>query len=290
MNSNQISKIRLLGIEYYDDICNVNYNEVSIVVGFGYQLTLDLLSGFPNLKWVHSYSSGIEHIPLNYLQKNDILLTNSKGIHSIPVAEYVISMMINLSRNNFSYYSNQRKRIWNDELVNSEIFGKKVTIVGNGSIGKRITKICHVLGLYVDTVSSHNKHDLNKLLIDRDFIIICLPLTNSTKNLFDERRLALLSSNTVIINISRGDIVDEDCLFNSLKEKRIKAAILDVFREEPLPKENPLWELDNVFLTPHVSGKTDMYFQRAFKLFFDNLSCYKNNSFLENIVDFDKKY
>ncbi|WP_323695886.1 D-2-hydroxyacid dehydrogenase [Staphylococcus pseudintermedius] len=273
-----------------------------VMVGFSNSLDSNLLNSLPLLKWYHCLSAGVDSLPINMIYKRDILLSSSKGIHKIPISEYVLSMILNVTLDNYYFLHKQQKREWDYWIDKDEVFGKTVGIIGMGNIGKEIAKYCKNINMKTLGLSnSYNKYvkdidivlrkdDLHILLKESDFVILSLPLTKETHHLIGIEEFKAMKQNAYIINISRGDIIDEEALIYSLENNFINGAILDVFHNEPLPPESKLWELKNTIITPHSSSKTNKYLDRAIKLFEENLESYLQNSAVKNLYSFEKGY
>jgi phosphoglycerate dehydrogenase-like enzyme len=278
-------------------------------------------SSVPNLRWIQSHYAGVDAIaghPL--LQQRDINVTTLSGAAASQVAEYAIMMMLALGRKMPDLIANQKKAEWPrdrwERFRPVEIRGSTVGLVGYGSIGREIARIVTALGGQVVAVKRDVKHPsdsgympekmgdpegdlfsrlypvqaLKAMLKICDFVVICLPLTPSTRGLIAETELAAMKSSAYLIDVSRGGIVNPTALLAALQEKQIAGAGLDVFIEEPLPPTSPLWKLPNVLITPHISGISAHYAQRAIDLFCENLKRYLAGSNLLNRFDPDWGY
>ncbi len=253
------------------------------------------------LKWVHALAAGVERLLFPEFVDSDIILTNSSGVHPVPISEHVLGMMLMFSRKLHESMKNQSQKEWKRPQP-AELYGKTLGIVGFGSIGERIGHLgkclgMHVLGLKRNTdyktddadelLPPENLHDLLKR---SDFVVVSLPLTKDTEYLISEKELRIMKSTAYLINISRGKIICEKDLVRALQAKDIAGAGLDVFEEEPLPLESPLWELDNVIVTPHYAGSTPEYFNRAINIFCGDLKRFLKGEPLMNVVDKRRGY
>lgn len=254
-----------------------------------------------NLKWVSALSAGVDYIPFGLLKEREIILTNGSGIHRTHMAEFAISMMIALSRNFNIVERNNRNKIWDNNLIQDEIFEKTVGILGLGSIGAEIAKYSKLLGMkvkgvkknavpvdYVDTVYGHN--EMEKVFNESDFVINVLPLTEETDKIIDYRYLSKMKEDCCYINIGRGKTTNEEDLIKILKEKRIRGAALDVFYNEPLPQDSPLWDMDNVIITPHISGISRKYADKALDILLPNLIAYRDHKKMINVINLESGY
>ncbi|MCM3179449.1 D-2-hydroxyacid dehydrogenase [Cytobacillus horneckiae] len=280
---------------------NVNPN---VLIAYADDLHEDWLKNLTNLKWIHVLTSGVNSLPFDWLMKNkSILVTNSKGIHAIPMAEYTVGAMLMLAKHFNQYLGFQKERNWNPALTSEELDGKVVSIIGTGAIGTEIAKKLKAFNTKVVGINTNGRDvspfdkvssmdDIDKVLSTSDFIIVTLPLTNSTKNLLSKDKLSLIKPTSYLINLARGEILDESYLVYALKEKRIKGAVLDVVEEEPLSWNNPIWELENVMITPHISDSSPLVYARMTNIIISNLLCYEKEEYecMVNQVDLHFTY
>ena len=254
----------------------------------------------PKLKWIHALSAGVETLVFPEMKTNNTLLTNSRGIHGIPVSEHVFAMMLAFTRGLTIFIRQQDKKIWKRSSV-EEIHDKTIGIVGLGSIGREIAKKAKGMGmqviaskqtmtteLFVDKL--YTPEQLPELLGAADFVVAALPLLEETKNLFTMKEFSLMKPSAYFMNISRGPVVNEADLVSALEQKLIKGAGLDVFEEEPLPETSHLWDMENVIITPHLAALSPNYLDRAIKLFADNLARYGQHKEMLNVIDKNKGY
>lgn len=259
-------------------------------------LSGDNLPRFPDLKWVFVLSAGVDQLPLEKLSSMGVRTTNVRGIHVVQMAEQAVGEMIYFSRALNVCVNNQRAHVWNRHIPVDELGGKRLLIIGAGHIGCEIAKKARVFGMdvsglkrspgpleFFDEVLGMDR--LHEEIPHADYIILTVPLTDETKNLFGGNELALMKKSAVLINMSRGDTVDENALTATLQKHEIKGAALDVFHTEPLPDESPLWDMDNVLLTPHIAGLSPYYMDRAAELFIKSYSLYRAGRPLPNPVD-----
>ena len=278
-----------------------NINDADILVTWGWYDIEPLLPYAPNLKWIHSLSAGVENLLTPTIISNDVILTNSKGIHSIPVSEHVLALMLAFSRDLPQMLRNQARKAWKRPIVLDELHEKTVGIVGLGSIGREIAKKCKALGMRVLGVKQvlstelfidhlYASSQLDEVLPECDYVISATPLVPETKELFDAGRFALMKDGSVFINVARGGIVVEQDLIAALASGKIRGAGLDVFVNEPLPDTHPFWEMENVIVSPHIAGISPLYLDRAIKLFSDNISRYLDGRDMVNVVDKERGY
>jgi phosphoglycerate dehydrogenase-like enzyme len=275
----------------------------------------------PNLRWIQFHWAGIDHaIDAPVLRKPELVATTLSGAAASQMGEYVLMMLLALSHRLPALLNSQRKAEWPenrwDLFMPLELRDSKVGILGYGSIGRQVARLlfpfrAKVLATKRDVMHPHDNgytpdglgdpegefvhrlyppEALRSMLQECDFVVVTLPLTHETENLIGEEELQALKPSAYIIDLSRGGIIDHSALIPALKEKRIAGAALDVFPEEPLPPENPLWKLPNVILTPHISGSTDHYDERAVELFAENLHRYLAGLPLFNRIDVERGY
>lgn len=264
---------------------------------FGLQVPKNVISRAPKLKWIQSMSAGMEHILDSDMVSSHVVVTNTSGIHAVPMAESVLGLMLMFVKHAPSYFALKRKRQWK-VIIPSVLRSKTIGIVGLGSIGREVAKLAKAFGMrVVATRRSTNSiaraknvdailpsNQLHKLLSESDFAVLTLPCTRETNKLIGKEELQTMKPTAYLINVARGNIVHEEVLIRALEEGWIAGAGLDVFATEPLPKESKLWKLPNVILSPHVTGDMVDYDILATELFCDNLSRYINGEKLLKIV------
>ena len=255
-----------------------------------------------NLKLIHVFSAGVEGVLTPEVVRSKVIVTNSSGIHAIPIAEHVLGFMLIFTRKLYDTFQKQQKKIWERNQHITELRGKTVLIVGLGHIGTEVARLSSLLGAKVLAVKNdiNNKPDfvesiyrsnqLEKVLPMADFIILCLPLTPNTHHLFDMKKFKLMKKSSVLINIGRGGWVNEKELIEALEEKIIGGVALDVTEEEPLPQTSKLWDMKNVVVTPHHSGWSEKYMDRGIDIFCTNLKAYLTHKLLPNLVDKKRGY
>ncbi|MEH7124620.1 D-2-hydroxyacid dehydrogenase [Bacillus sp. JJ1532] len=277
--------------------------EAEIIAGWKKELTEHVLSHDSKLRWVQSWSAGINSMPLKEFNNRHIQLTSANGVHSFPISETIFALMLGLTRKIHTYVKNQQTKTWHHSGLKLELHGKTMGLFGVGAIGKETAKIAKAFGMnvlgfrrsdlpeeHVDTMYSLDQ--INEVLPICDYVVVTLPLTEETKHLFGKEQFGLMKPSSFFINIGRGDIVVESELIKALIEGKIAGAGLDVFEKEPLSEESPLWEIENVIITPHTAGSTENYDKRVIKdILIPNLKSYlKDEKLLINLVDYHKGY
>jgi phosphoglycerate dehydrogenase-like enzyme len=275
-----------------------------IYLGFGLPRELfDAASRSGNLRWVHSGSAGIGGALQSPIVDSSVLLTNSAGIHAEPIADSVMAMLHYFARGlDFAVHAQRDRRWWKEpfdslESPVREISGSTLGIVGYGGIGQAVSRRARSLGMRILAFRRHRKFaepgveillgdsGLDRLLCDSHFVVLCLPRTAQTERILDRRRIGLLRRDAVIVNVGRGELVEEDALSDALGSNRIRGAAIDVFVREPLPTDSSLWALPNALITPHVSATTDRFWRREVDLIVENLARYSRGETLLNLVD-----
>jgi phosphoglycerate dehydrogenase-like enzyme len=274
----------------------------------------------PNLKWAQLSSAGVDHVLDKPIMRSSIAITTASGIHAVPIAEYVFASMLSFARRFPLAMSLQQKREWPkgrwDALRAQELRGATLGIIGYGSIGREVGRLAKAFGMTVlaskrspqtredggwiapGAGDPHMAHadrvygpdQLEEMVAECDFVVVALPLTTDTRELVSEAVLRAMKPTAYFVNISRGEVVDEEALIRILREGAIAGAGLDVFWQEPLPPESPFYDLPNVILTPHISGNTAAYNDRATDLFAENLRRYLAGEPLLNLVDKQRGY
>ncbi len=263
----------------------------------GHSSDIPPLVRLKNVRWVQSFSAGVDKLLTPEMLRHPIVITNASGIHATPIAEHVIGFMLTFTRRFRETWQNQKKHIWKPDETITELKGKTVLISGLGNIGSEVARLSNSFGARVIAVSRGKKQKssyadvfktekyLDSLLPKADFVCICLPHTIDTHHLFDMSKFKRMKRTTVLINIGRGGIVNEKELVLALKKKIIGGAGLDVTEEEPLSPRSPLWNMKNVIITPHHSGLSEKYMDRAIELFCKNLKEFLAGRPLKNIVN-----
>ena len=263
--------------------------------------TKELKKISPNLKWIHVVSAGVEHLlPLDWMF-DDLVLTNSSGVHAKKAGEYGLMAILMLQNHMTKIVTNQKNKKF-ISLFSNPIAGKKVIVVGTGSLGSSMAKLVAPLGANIIGVNKKGKKaegcsevitvdKIDSVLPKADILYLALPETPETKNLIDKRRLDLLKPSCGIVNIGRQSALDYDALCNKLENKEIAGAILDVFKPEPIDKNSRLWETPNLVITPHVSSDDGgNYVKMTLNLFIKNLKLFIENKELLNQIDKDLGY
>lgn len=259
-----------------------------------------LLEAAPALDWVHTPSAGVDQLPLDQLARRGIALTNARGIHSVPLAESAMAFLLARAKKCREHLNNQRRKRF-EVLRLDELLGRDLLLYGYGSVGREIAARARGFGMRIAAVrrTGGREKDLSRVfgpgelvaaVASADAVVIAAPLTERTRGAFDREVFAAMKEGCHLINLSRGEITVERDLVAGLRKGRPAFASLDVFEEEPLAPSSPLWELDNVAVTPHDSWRSPHTRARNLGLFLDNLRRYLSGRPLANLVDFRKGY
>ncbi|MBO5929042.1 MAG: hydroxyacid dehydrogenase [Clostridia bacterium] len=219
---------------------------------------------FTNLTYIQLTSAGFDRVPMDYVKQHNITIHNARGVYSVPMAEFAVCGVLQLLKRSMALMHSQQNHEWKKQRTLGELFGKTVCVVGCGSVGTEVAKRfsafgCEIIG--VDLYPREDEHyagmypleDMDKAFGRADVVILTLPLTEQTQYLINKNMLKTMKQNAILVNIARGKIVKTIDLIEALQNKQLSGAMLDVFEEEPLSSDSPLWDMENVILTPHNS-------------------------------------
>ncbi|MEH7011635.1 D-2-hydroxyacid dehydrogenase [Neobacillus niacini] len=285
------------------DIWQDHLYDAEIIAGWKKGIEKECLAPQSKLKWLQTWSAGVDSLPLESLESKNIIVSSANGVHAYPISESIFALMLGLTRKIHTYVKNQQARKWHHSGIKLEMHEKTVGIIGVGTIGKEAAKIAKAFGMkvlgvrqsgkqqeFVDEMYTTNQLDI--ILPNCDYVVVTLPLTKETKRLFGSKQFDLMKPSAFFINIGRGEIVVEDDLITALQKGIIAGAGLDVFEQEPLSVGSPLWDMENVIITPHIAGSTEHYNQRVIEnILIPNLKNYISGTRPSvNLVDFSKGY
>jgi phosphoglycerate dehydrogenase-like enzyme len=277
--------------------------DAEIIAGWKKEINKECIDQDSNLRWLQSWSAGVNSFPLDKMASKGIAITTASGVHAYPISETIFALMLGLTRKIHTYTRNQVQKVWHHSNINLEMHGKTVGVIGVGAIGKETAKIAKAFGMkviglrfsgkpeeYVDEM--YPSTQLYDILPQCDYVVVTLPSTKETYQMFGKEQFELMKTSAFFINIGRGDTVVEEDLVWALDKQELAGAGLDVFEKEPLTLESPLWDFENVIITPHTSGSTENYDNRLIEeIFLPNLKNYVNESKPTiNVVDFVKGY
>lgn len=266
-------------------------------------LDADLLAAAPNLRWVQSWSAGVDsYLKIAGLRDNDrIVMTNMQGVHGPAIAEHVLATLLSLTRRLPQLAAAQRAGTWDWAASDgaTTLAGRTMFVVGMGGIGSQVASRAHAFEMRVlATVRHPARHkkpgyvaelggaaDLDRFLAQAEVVVVTLPLTVETRGLFDSSKFALMPSGSWFVNIGRGPIVDTAALVSALQTGHLAGACLDVTDPEPLPGDSPLWQMDNVIVTPHVASRAALTGARRWAIIKENMRRFAAGEELINVVD-----
>lgn len=247
---------------------------------------------FGNLKYIQLLSAGTDRVPIQYTAEKHIVVNNARGVYSIPMAEFAVSGVLQLIKHTDVFLEQKKACLWSKQRNITELNGRKILIVGAGSVGTETAKrfsafTDEVYGVDVYVPAHHpwfkEIYDISKLnvaLSDADVVVLTLPLTEETRHLFDKAQFCSMKQGAIFVNIARGGVVDETALIAALNDQ-LYGAVLDVFEQEPLPADSPFWKLEHVILTPHNSFVSDQNNRRMWELCKKNLESYLKTNGVE---------
>lgn len=269
----------------------------------------------PGLRWIQLHTAGVDHLVDKDVWQRDLLITTASGIHTPNIAQYVFAQLLAWANRVPDWLRHQARKEWptnrGQKFVPAELRGQTMGILGYGSLGREIARLAKAFGMTVLVTKRDGRHitdegytlpgtgDPAGLLPDRiypseatrsmlaecDYVVVTLPLTPKTHHLLNEEMFKAMKPTSFLVNVGRGSIIQEEHLIKAIKKGWIAGAGLDVFEKEPLPESSPLWPMENVLLTPHISGFTTHYDERSVDLFAENLRRYLNGEPLLNLVD-----
>lgn len=253
------------------------------------------------LKWVHTTSAGVDAVLFTETKQSDVVITNARGIFDRAIAEYVLGVILAFAKDTRRNIELQQDKHWQHRDT-ERVLGKKVLVVGAGSIGRQIAKLCAAVGMQVDGIARsaresdpdfnavHANDNLHEHLGKADYVVVAAPLTPDTEGLFSAKEFAQMQRHARFINIGRGPIVNTDALVKALQSGQIDGAGLDVFEQEPLPKSHPLWAMPNVLMSAHMAGDFLGWRKALSEQFLENLTRWQADEPLHNIVDKGQGY
>ncbi len=247
-----------------------------------------------SLKWLHTFSAGVDSPFFVQLMERGVRLTNSSGATASPIAQTTVLYMLALSRNVRAWFQHQEKHEWARQEF-AELDGARLAVLGMGPIGIEIARLGVALNMKVEAIRrtptgsepcpTFSFDQLSRVLANADWVAVALPLTNDTRQIFDAKTFAIMKPGAHFINVGRGELVDEDALIMALQSGHLAGAALDVFATEPLPPDSPLWNMDNVIITPHSSSASAQSGLRSEDIFVKNFARYVAGESLLNEVN-----
>lgn len=256
--------------------------DAQVLVTYGEDITAADIESAHNLKWIMVASAGIDKMPHEAIVERGIIVSNVKGIHKIPMAESVLAHILALKRSLPFIYESQRNGEWNRRARSTELAGSTALIIGPGAIGSEIGRLLQAFG--VQTIGCNRSGEAAEymeetiaferildMLPSADIVISVLPSTEATRNLLGSEHFKAMKNDALFMNFGRGDLFEDNTLIEALEKREIGQAVLDVFTQEPLPKDHPYWNMPNLVISPHVSSHSGNYIERALEIFVPNL-------------------
>lgn len=274
--------------------------DAEIVVCYDPFERLDI-SKLKQLKWIQLSSIGIDQLPKQKVKEQGIIVTNNRSGYSIPMGEWIVMSILQLLKNSKSFYHKQSEKMWKEDTKLFELYNKTVCFVGTGSIAYEAAKRLQGFDADVTGINTsgrkvqyfnncYSMKELDYALSQADVVVLSIPYTKETHHLIDEGRISSMKKSACLVNIARGSVVKESALIEALQKGNLRGAALDVFEREPLPEDSPLWDMDNVIITPHNSWISEMRNERRYNIIYENLRRYTSGEKLMNIVDIDRGY
>ena len=298
-------EMRVAHLPNYDGL-DAELPDTDIFVGFS--LRPEQFGLARKLKWLHSTAAGVGQLMYPELRKSGIEVTNASGVHTIPMAEHILGMLVAMARrfpDCFRYQQQShwaQQELWDSPVRPRELHGQTLLLIGFGAVGRAVAKAVRPLGMRVWAVTRSGEGDqelaekivpvarLHEVLPEADFVILAAPETPETRRMIGAPELARMKSSTYFVNVSRGALVDEPSLIAALERCAIAGAALDVASQEPLPPDSSLWKLENAFITPHMSAVSDQLWTRQTDLLIANLERWFSGGELLNRVNLERGY
>lgn len=261
------------------------------------------------LRWIHSPAAAVHELIFPELVNTDIVVTNGRDVHGPVVAEHVMGLLFAWAKAVPQAVRLQQKHEWGKEIIWNgrhrprEVSGATLGLIGLGSIGRTVARHASALGMHVIATRERPEQgqpegvhqvfpsqQIDDVLAQSDFVVLAAPITPATRGLINAQRLAHMKSDAYLINVGRGPLIDEAALVQTLRDHKIGGAALDVFDIEPLPSDSPLWDLENLLITPHTAGLTGKLWERQYALLSENLQRYLEHQPLLALVDKQRGY
>lgn len=300
-----VAKYPDISFSFYDKANSILDNEkkeLDVLIGYDGNIDERFIRSCPNLKWIAWFATGVNNLPLECIKKKGITLTNTRGIQSKQLSEYILTFILDDHKKMKTSFINQQKHIYDSTLTGKRLKDETILFLGTGAIAQDTVKLLTPFNLKIIGVSKTGKYkegfnqtyemnELDKLLGEADIIVNTLPETEETYHLLNKHHFHLMKKNTLFINVGRGTIIEEQNLIELLREKLIRHAYLDVFENEPLGSEHPLYDLDNVTITAHITGNDKENKKEATEMFERNLNHFLNKEEIsENVVNLKDGY
>jgi phosphoglycerate dehydrogenase-like enzyme len=297
--------MRVVALESYDRLAE-ELADADIYVGFWARP--EQFREARKLRWVHATAAGVSQLLHPEIVESDVVLTNARGVNAIPIGDHTLGVILAFSRHLMTAWRHQREhrwaqqQIWDESPRPRELAGQRLLIVGLGALGREIVARARGFGMRILAVTRSGQDPekvadqvfgadrLDEALGEAEFVVLAAPETPQTWHLIDARRLGLMKPTAVLVNVARGTLVDESALAEALRAGRLAGAALDVTEREPLAADSPLWEMQNVLITPHVANASDRLWERQEAILVENLDRWFSGRELINVVDKRRGY
>jgi len=299
-----------VNVVHLPDYKRVDEEIIDAEIVISWSIRPEQIAAAKKLRWIHSPAAAVHQLIFPELVNSDIFLTNAREVHGPVVAEHVVALIFALAKKIPDSVRLQERHIWGQQILWDElprireVAGATLGIIGLGSIGRPVVKSAKALGMQVIAVREHPEKgsdgadavfgfgpaQIDQVFRQADYIVLAAPVTASTRALANAERLALMKPDACLINVGRGQLVDEPALAAALRRRKIGGAALDVFPKEPLASDSPLWDVPNLLITPHTAALTDKLWERHYSLFSENLRRYLSGAELLALVDKRKGY
>jgi len=302
----EFPQFQVIQLNSYDRVLD-EIGDIEIM--FGISIRPDQFLTAKKLRWIHSQAAAVHQLMFPELINSKVVITNAREVHGAVVAEHVLALIFALAKKIPAAVRFQQQHVWGQEQIwhgdsrPRDIAGATLGLVGLGSIGRPLAKHAAALGMNVIAVRKHSGKNrpegvdeimpttrLEEMLARSDYVVLAAPVTLATTGLIGWPQLTKMKPGAFLINVSRGPLVNQDALIEALRSRTLAGAALDVFDQEPLPADSPLWELENVLITPHTAGMSDQMWQRHYTLFSENLRRYLDGQSLLGLVNKRRGY
>lgn len=288
---------------FYDRVYSPeDLTRFDVVIGWNDAVCTAVLRNNSHIRWLQTWSAGVDYLPLAALEERGVAITTASGANAQPIAQQVIGYMIAFVRNFPASARSQAQHIWGEFTGFTELTQKTVAVIGTGQIGSEIARLAHAFEMNVIGVNRSGHlaegmdqvmciNQINEAAERADFVVSSLPLTQDTRHVINADVFSHMKPDAYYINVGRGKTTDQNALMEALHRYEIAGAALDVCEDEPLDPDSPLWDRDNVIITAHTAGYSDMYARRIISSFLTNLSAVHNDGVpREHVVDYSRGY
>lgn len=285
-----------------DEIEEADKKDAEIVIGYSGKADQKFFEEMPKLRWVAWYAAGVNKLPLDYFKDNSILLTNASGVHAKQMSQFIFAYILDDYKKMAVSRRNQENKVYDSKLTGERVDGQTILLLGTGTIPRKTAHLAQAFGMHVEGVNTtghpveefdrvYSINDLDKALHSADVVVNVLPETKDTYHLLEEKEFEAMKDSALFINVGRGTITPEQTLIKALNDKQIRHAYADVFEDEPLSSDSPLYDVENLTITAHITGNYKDNFKDASEIFIKNFKHFLNDGdVIDNKVDLNKGY